>query len=217
MKGFDLEALKGIFKDRKNHIAVGKITKLGVATDRSVLRVQVSIFPENREIIARMTWDHVGPNSGIFAFPAVDDLVLVAMADGDEENCFVIRRMTSKDDKIPLNAVDGHTVIKALAGKETWITSDTRINLSAGDDDPTQPLVLGTELKTLLVSILTELKTVTTAISTHTHIGNMGAPTSPPQEAASFTTSGTAFDNLKASPVQDSVILSDIAFTEKGS
>ena len=202
-------------RDRRIHIAIGKITQLSLVDDRSSLKALVSIWPEEREIVTRMTWDAVGPESGIFQFPVVGDLVLVAFADGDDNSAYVIRRFTSLEDKIPLNAVDGHTVIRSLAGKKAFVTSDTNIHLGRGDDVPTENVVLGQQLKTLLSDVLTELKTLCTTLASHTHVGNMGYPTAPPLQAAAITASGTLFDNKKASPVNDEEILSDLTFTEK--
>jgi uncharacterized protein involved in type VI secretion and phage assembly len=203
---------------------------LSLADDRSFLKCTVSIFPELREIVARMSWENVGSSSGIFAFPSVNDLVLVAFADGDIDSCFVIRRLTSKEDKIPLQAVEGDTAIVSLNGKKAWISSDTRINLSKGTTQPTENLVLGQQLKSLLSDILNELATqastlssLATAIATHTHSGNLGYPTSAPMITAPFTSAASDlsenasnFSSNKSSPVDDSMILSDIAFTEKG-
>lgn len=202
MKGFDLESLKQVFADKRVHIAIAQIKKLGLAADRSVLRVQVSVFPEQREIIARMSWSAVGEEAGVFMFPNVGDLVLVCMADGDEEDAFVFSRLTSKIDKIPLHAADGDLVAKALTGKKTWITSDTRINLSAGDTEPTENLVLGQVFKTMQSEFLE-------AVSLHTHIGNLGYNTAPPDNASVYT-------DLKADPIDNEGVLSDLAFTEKG-
>jgi hypothetical protein len=229
-KSLGLEELRIAFGDNKTHIALAKITSLSLADDRSFLKCSVALFPDMREIIARMSWDSVGDGAGIFSFPSVNDLVLIAFAEGDIDDCFIIRRLTSKEDKIPLQAVDGSTAIISLNGKKTWISSDTRINLSKGSTQPTENLVLGQVLKTLLSYVLNELKTqadtlktMATDISTHTHAGNLGYPTSPPNTAAAFITASTSFntnktnfDAKKTNPVDNSGILSDIAFTEKG-
>ena len=42
-------------KDDKVHIAIGKITSLHLADDNSFLKVKVEVYPEVREIVARMT------------------------------------------------------------------------------------------------------------------------------------------------------------------
>lgn len=230
MAGLDLETLKEIFRDTRSHIAIAKIKKLSVAEDRSFLKCLVSIFPEQREVVARMSWPMTGPEAGIIEFPEVEDLVLIAFADGENDYAFVISRLTSSIDKLPLKAIDGHLVLKSKSGKQIWLTSSNKILISKGDTEPTENLVLGQELKTLLVDILAKLTELSgkcddlsTEISQHTHAGNLGYPTSPPNQAASFVQFatdfnglGADFDDISSSPVQDEIILSDIAFTEKG-
>ncbi len=226
----DLESLKMIFKDSRTHIAIAKIKRLSVASDRSFLKCLVSILPEQREVVARMTWAMTGPNSGIVEFPEKDDMVLIAFADGNNDYAFIISRLSSSIDKLPLKSVDGHLVLKSKSGKESWITSNSKILLSHGDTTPTENLVLGQQLKSLLSYILgqlaeqsDQLKTLATEIANHQHTGNLGYPTGAPISATPFTTAATQMDGKKsnyntkkASPVDDQDILSNFAFTEKG-
>lgn len=229
-RNLDLEALKMVFADKKPHIAMAKIKKISLAQDRSFLKCLVAIWPDQREVIARMTFGAAGPNAGIVEFPEKDDMVLVGFADGSNDYAFIIARLTSVDDKIPAKATTGDLVVKSKAGKSVWVTSNTKINLSKGDTAPTENLVLGQQLKDCLVDILgkvTELsgkvEELSTKISTHTHAGNLGYPTSPPNESGDFISlagdfNGLAadFDDISSSPVADEEILSDLAFTEKG-
>lgn len=217
MQSPELQALQDLFKDTRQHIAIGKILRMTLASDKSSLKCYVSIWPEEREIIATMTWEAVGPESGIFSFPVPGDLVLVIFPDGEVDQAFIIKRLTSRVDKIPATAADGSLVMKALAGTKAWLTSDSRINLSKGDTAPTENLVLGQQLKILLSDILNKLSDLSVKISTHTHVGNLGYPTSAPNEAADFITLQGNFDDIRSSPVEDEMILSDLAFTEKGS
>lgn len=213
----DLESLKAVFADNRTHIALAKVTRLSLLTDRSGLQVMVSIFPNEREIVAMMSWDACGADSGVFSFPQVGDLVLVGFADGSVDYAFVLRRLTAIEEKIPVQALDGSLVMKASAGTKAWMVSDTKINLTKGSDNPTENLVLGQQLKTLLSNILTNLSDLNQKLSTHQHVSSApGAATSAPITATDYVTLKTAFDNLKASPVQDEKILSSIAFTEKG-
>lgn len=230
MKKLDLESLREVFSDRRSHIAIAKILRVSVATDRSFVRLLVTVFPEQIEYIAKMSWDIVGSDAGVFQLPSVEDMVLVAFADGDSNQCYVIRKLTSKQDTIPLRAAEGDMTLISLAGTNLWVTSNEKIYLTKGTTVPTENLVLGQELKTLLVNLLVELKKLTekvddlsTEVSTHSHAGNLGYPTSAPNEAAAFVALataveeiGTALNELKASPVEDQKILSDLAFTEKG-
>jgi hypothetical protein len=171
----------------------------------------------------------VGPSAGLVVFPAVGDLVLVAYADGEFDQAFVIRRLSSAEDKLPQQAIAGDTVAVALAGKKVWVSSNTRINLSKSATQPTENLVLGQQLKTLLSAMLGELADLAQqvadladGVSSHTHSGNLGFPTSPPTVTTAFDGASAgaseikgALDNLKSSPVEDDGILSDLAFTEK--
>lgn len=161
-----------------------------------------------------MTWESVGNGSGIFALPSPEDMVMVAFADGDEQSAFVIRRLTSGVDKFPKQAHDGSTVISALPGKSNWIVSDTKINLAKGETPAAEPVVLGTQLQTLLGEILGKLSELTTTLSTHTHTGNLGYPTSPPMQSADIMAAKSLFDEKKASPVEDGAILSTLTFTD---
>lgn len=212
----DLEVLREIFKDNRLHISVGKVLKTSLVSDKSALRCNVSIWPEQREIIANCAWDAVGPGSGFYQFPMPNDLVLVAYADGDDDQAFVFKRLSSKEDSIPANAAGGNTVLKSLAQKALWLTGQENLYLSKGDSTPSENLVLGQQLKALLSDILSQLADLSMAISTHNHIGNLGYPTSPPNQAGDFVAFQGEFDNLKSSPVEDEAILSDFAFTEKG-
>lgn len=201
-KPSDLEALREIFRDERVWIALGIIKKLDLATDNSVLWAEVSILPEERTIVTRMTWDDTGANAGIYSFPQVNDLVLVGFAEGDEENAFILRRLSTKEDKIPVQAVEGDIAVVAKSGKKIWITSAEKVYLSKSDTAPTENFVLGQVFKQLMSDFLQE-------VATHTHTsGPPGSPTSPPLTAAQFTA-------LKASPVQDEAILSDTIFGEK--
>jgi hypothetical protein len=211
----NLEALRSIFQDRKTHLAIGKVTKLELAEDRSVLWAYCNILSQERTAIARVTWDSVGTNAGIFQFPQVDDLVLVAWGEGDEEQAFVIKSFSSKVDTIPPQATDGDTVIRALAGQMVHLLSDSKVLLGRGATDPSENLVLGLIFKTLMSEVLAELKSMADTLAAHTHIGNMGFPTAPPVQAAAITAHGTVFNAKKANPVDNGNILSDVAFTQK--
>jgi translation initiation factor IF-1 len=209
-KPFDLEVLREIFKDQRRHIAVGKITKLGASPDRSCLRVQVLLFDPtldiDQEIVAIMGWDDAGPDCGSIRFPETDDLVLVAFVDGDANQAYVIKRLTSKEEKLPIKALDGHTVLAALSGKNTYV-SGTAVHVTKSGADGTENFVLGQVFKTFAAQLLDYLKA-------HQHTSAApGVLTSPPSGP---TGAAADFAALKASPINDSAILSNVAFTEKG-
>jgi hypothetical protein len=110
--GFNIDDLKNYFKDDSLHLFLGQIKRLHLDDNNAHLKVEVSVWPEQRSIICDMTWDHVGPNSGFYNFPSVGDAVLCGSAEGEVDQSFVIKRLSSKEDKIPKNAQAGHSDLK---------------------------------------------------------------------------------------------------------
>lgn len=210
-----IDDLKKLLKDDSIHIGIGKIKKLYLSDDRSVLRVLVSMFPEERDIIATMTWESVGPNCGDFTFPVPDDMVLIGQVYGDDDQAYVLKRLTSRADKIPSAAVNGDKVQKTLDGKKFWNISDTRINLSRGENEPAENLVLGQVFKKFADDLLKTLKDHAQNNAAHKHMGNLGFLTSAPDNANDHLSRKGEYDTLKTSPIGDNKILSDLSFTEK--
>lgn len=206
MKKAQLELWRQLFADTRTHISIAKIVKLDLLTDRSELRCEIEIWPEKVGAIARLTWDQVGPNSGVFGFPNVNDLVLVAAADGNFDQLFVIRRLTSNEDKIPLQATDGSTTIKSLDGKKVKIHSDTRINLGRQNSDTNaeidQNLVLGQVFKTHQSKYLSD-------VSVHRHL------CMPPGYFSVVPNNAGEYTNERDNVIDNEAILSDLVFTEK--
>lgn len=213
MKG--LADWKQLLKDDSLHVYVGEIAGLFLAKDKSYLKVKVKVYPEERHIIAMMTWENVGTNSGDFEFPAVGDMVLVANSEGDDDQAYVIRRLTSKVDTIPQRAAEGHKVHQARTGNKYWNISDTRINLSRGQTEPTENVVLGQVFKQFAADLLEIMKTHAQNDADHLHIGNLGFLSFKPNIESQFLDRKTGYNTLKESPIQDEVILSDLSFTEK--
>jgi hypothetical protein len=216
----DIEFLREAFKDRRTHIALGTISQLSVAEDKSYIKAVVQLFPEKREIVSRMTWETVGSESGFFQIPKVADLVLVAFADGDFDMAFVIRRLTSYSDLIPANAILGDIVMKAEPGKTAWITG-TKINLSGTDQAPTEPLVLGQVLIQAMTDLYSKLDSILQKIISGP-IGVSGAPGNPaptfPALAADLTAIKSQLESDKSKYLTDNStnIVSQIAYTERG-
>ncbi len=217
MRKPDIEGLKALLHDGRVHIATAQILQLEVAPDSSIWYAKCLVFPDEYEVVAQMTWGHVGPNSGIYGPAVADDLVLLAI-DQELDKVYVISRLTSDVDVIPQQAIDGDTIAKALPGQKMHIASDTGVFLGLGVDgsEPDEPVVLGSVLKDLLADILTELDDLATKLATHMHIGNLGGNTTPPDIAADFMIIKSNLAALKASPVDDDAINSDIVFSEKG-
>lgn len=211
-----LEELKAMLKDDSLKSELAIIKGLHLASDGSALHVTCNLMtPEQTEIVALMTWDCVGPESGFFCFPAVEDMVFITFTE-NEEHALVVKRLTSKADKIPKTAWDGSTVMKALASKRIWITSDNKVLLSKGDSEPTENLVLGQVFKSFMSDYIEEIKTLIIAMKAETHPGALpGFPTGIPINASTYETQKQAINLLKTDIITSEDILSDVSFTEK--
>jgi hypothetical protein len=220
-----LEDLRTMFADRRVFFNLAKVTKIGVASDRSIVRVQVRILDDlsevQREIIAVMTWEAVGQSSGEYELPSVDDMVLVAYTDGEVDNALVIRRFSSVINKIPEKAKDGHKVSKAKSGKKYYIASDSGIHIGKTDHDCTEPLVLGNTLKTMLGDLIDKMTDLIDKIS-GSPITISSAPGMPsiifPQLATDLAAIKSDLNTLKSTYVTTATtnIVSQIGFTERG-
>ena len=213
MKGFN--DLKEILKDDKLHIYLGIIKRLHLASDKSYLKVEIETIPEQRKIISTVAWENVGPESGDFEFPSVGDLCIICNIEGDDDQSYVIKRLSSRADKIPNTALSGDKVNRALSGKKFWLTSSARLNLSRGDTQPTENLVLGQIFKSFSSSLLASLATFAQNAADHVHIDSLGYLVSKTTIESEFLARKDEYDSLKASPIDDEAILSDLSFTEK--
>lgn len=218
MKSPQLETLKALLSDNKVWLTLAKVIAVAPATERSVIRVKVLAMPSGNELIARCTWQSVGPNAGIYGPVNVNDMVLVGAADGDEDSAYVIARLSSAEDLIPKQALDGDTIIKSVAQLKLHLASLERINIGLGnyESQPTENLVLGQVFKQMMIDVLNVCIALCNETSTHTHIDGMGVITTVPQQASAFVDLAGDYSTIKASPVQDEEVLSDLAFTEKG-
>lgn len=229
-QGSELVSLiKEIVENNSLKIELALVKALHPADDRSFLKITCETFPAGQEVIARMTWQAVGPNAGDFQFPEVEDLVLVAYASDDEDSAFILSRLTSKTDTIPTNALTKDRVIRSLAGKKIWITSDEKIYLGRGDAAPDERLVLGDTFKGTYaddiqntIDALNEISDQIQEEATHFHIGFLGIPTAIPNNAAAMAAIKvnldaviTSLSTLKSSEVESEDFLSDLSYTEK--
>jgi hypothetical protein len=209
--------------------AFGIVLNTSLSQDRSVLRATVSLWPDEIEIVCRVAWDACGPDAGIFQFPQQNDLVLVEYPELDEDSPLITKRLSSAEDTIPVTATDGSLVLRSLSGKKNWLTSDTRVNISRGDAEPTENLIIGQKFKTVYTTHLNELITLIEKLviqretdANHTHIGVFGVPVNIPiqsavmlAEKAELETIKANLESLLADEVESEAILSDFAFTEK--
>lgn len=224
-----LKDLANMLKDPQNSIEIGTVDDLELSEDRSVLRASILSWPDQQEIICRVSWSHCGPNAGVFMFPQIGDLVMFCLVSKKEDQSFVIKTLSSKEDTIPITAKDGSLVLRSISKKKSWLTSDTRINLSRGDTEPLENLVIGQKFKTTYLSHLSKLVILIEKLViqretdlNHTHIGIFGVPVNIPiqttamtAEKAELNTIKGEIETLKANDVESENILSDVSFTEK--
>jgi hypothetical protein len=213
-QALDLEGLREIFKDQRTHGAVAKVVKLGLSSDRSILRAQCHVLSQERDVIVTVCWDACGPNAGSFQFPQVDDLVILQFLEGDDEQIYLTKRLSTNIDKIPIQATEDHMIHRALSGKNLWLASDTKILIGLGgeeDPEPDEPLVLGNVLQQLLIDTFTQVELLSakvaelaeqvselasaTASHTHGYVDNTGSPPVPTPSTTDPTTSGP-FDDV---------------------
>ena len=226
MSRFPLQELKRILSDNKIYFAVATIKSVSIAVNRSFVKVLCEIINEGftRRVVGEMGWDAIGDKSGDYQLPAIDDLVLLAFVDGEADQCYVIKRLSSTEDKIPENAVGGDRVIKSLAGKKVWLTGQGGINLTKNDSEPTENFVLGQVFKQFQEDLIDEIINVIGAIlqqnftvtTTITGSAPNGPVTGTGTGTASVTANAETFNNirtklnaLKNSPISDGAILSD--------
>ena len=149
----DLEVLRTIFKDNRVHLAVGIVKQVEPSPTRSDCRCKVSIYPEEYPVVAKTSFPLVGPASGVVQLPQVDDFVIVAFMTQTDQP-YIIARLNSPEDTLPLQSLLGHLVLRALSGKPARLESDEAVYIGDGGLlDPTQPLVLGNVLKDQQVAL----------------------------------------------------------------
>jgi hypothetical protein len=220
MRPVELEELKQLFADHRVWVSLGLIQALEPALDQSCLRVLVKQIPDNVDISATMSWSLTGPGSGILQFPQQNDLVLMASADGHPDLTFVISRLTSAEDTIPLRCLTGDMVIRSLDGTKANISSDTRVNIGRGGlVEESEPMVLGNVLKSALEALWTSLDTHLGNLSTGPMgIGNLGydVPTHPTMIAnIAASKAQIVLDMTQYLTATVTNILSQIAYTER--
>lgn len=112
-------------------------------------------------------------------FEDADEEVRIIIGDGQEENRIVFgasgmtvvnkdNNITMNDDGIVIEDANGNQIVMAAAG------------INVGSSSAAEPFVLG-------MQFMSEVSTFLSALGTHTHVGNMGAPTSPPVAPLTLT------------------------------
>lgn len=146
----DLELLREIFKDTRLHIGIGTVQKLGLSLSGGTLRLLVNLLPENRQIIAEMTW----PDVCTVTFPELNDLVLVAFVEGHEDQAFVFKLLTTDEELIPVFAQAGHSVFYSRPTKKAYYGSLVKAGFGRPAVEPTEPFVLGNQAVAFLNGVL---------------------------------------------------------------
>ena len=129
-------------------------------------------------------------------FEDADDEVRVILSDGQNENRIVLGQsaltVTNKDNSVTMDDsgiviadANGNTVTHSSSGVTIEDANGNQIEMAAagikvGSSSASEPFVLGLQFTTEVASFLTSL-------ATHTHVGNMGAPTSPPTSPINLT------------------------------
>ncbi len=220
IKGLDLEELRQIFEDNRTWIEIGKIIQVAPAPDRSLVRVKISILPDQYEVVARMSWESVGPDAGLYSMPSVGDMVLVGYAEGEPDQAFVIKRLSSKEDTFPMRALLGECIFQALSGQTLNLCSDSKIQLDKGGLVPgSEPLVLGNVLKSALGEFYDKvIEEIDAIISGPVGIDSIGGSViTHPTLVTALTTVKAALTLAKTQyvSVSSTNIVSQLGFTER--
>lgn len=225
----DLEALRAVLADRRVTIAKALVDEVEVSADLSKARALVRVLPDENEAVAEIGWSATGPSAGHFALPVAGDLVLVAMDSNDSE-LYVIARLTSDEDKIPLAAKLGHHVIRTLSGKNlelsaagaAYLLGNGNVYIGKGEFpgiDPDQPVVLGTVLQSYLTDLHAKLDSIIDTLKTSpTGIDSVGGQVAAhPSLIAALTTTKTELSAMKSFYIDSAAsgILSESIFVER--
>lgn len=120
---------------------------------------------------------------------------LILPINGDPTNL----TMVGHHDKTKPTVNNGETCLYDQFGHLVYLSAT---KMQFGSKASAENMVLGQVFKAFAAALLQD-------DADHDHIGNMGYNTSKPNNRSDFL-------DLKASPIEDDTILSDIAFTEKG-
>jgi len=232
-KQADLEALKSILRDPTVHIAVGVVQAVEPTVTLSNCLCKVSVYPEEYPVVAKTSFPIVGPMSGVIQLPVAGDFVLLVQT--NTEQWYIIGRLNSPEDPLPLQAVLGQLVLRALSGKAVRLESDTAVYIGRGTIlNPSEPLVLGNVLKAqqgALYDKISDLIDKLSGILDTIISGPVAITTTPgnpaptyPALATSLTAQKALLTTLKAQVVADKAqyvtvpltnIVSAVAFTER--
>lgn len=188
----DLETLRSILADSRQHVAVGVVKKVEISSDKSLCRCLVEVLPDEIEVVASVVFPHANAGSGFFSLPNKNDFVLLNFASPDD--VYIVGYLTSIEDKISPLALEGHTVLSASKGKEVYIGSDAKGHLAGLDMLADEPLVLGDTLAEGLDGVLQKIEGILDQLIA----GDIFLVTSPGNPTAPNPTKTSALNGLKS-------------------
>jgi hypothetical protein len=122
-------------------------------------------------------------------------------------------------DAIPVGFTELNDFVIKFEGGQFTIKADGTILFGKDGNTPDEPMVLGTVLKTYLESIHDKLDAIMDVLIAGDMllVTSPGNPTAPnPAKISTLVTLKGDLLALKASPITDGAVLSDVTFTEKG-
>lgn len=209
MNRTDLELFKQMLKDDSIHLTVAQVARVNLAQDKSIAFLECIDVINGQELVCMMTWDSIGNGTASGDLPDPKDLYLVGYSNSNYNQAFAIKRMSSKAEKIPKQITDGHHAVMAKTGKQLHLTSDTKINLGLGNPNsaPTEPVVLGNVLKSLMNDFINAILNATPGIG----VSSMGPVMLNPALRTQLTQIQTQYLSTTSTN-----ILSQLVFTERG-
>ena len=208
----DLRALAKAMRqpgsDPRQWVSLGIVQ--AVVADTEGIFVDVLLLPEEETVTARLGAIYAGNGFGVYAGLKKDDEVLLTCPDGDAGLGWVVsQRLWSKADPPPTLPTDTELYIRVEEDKhlkiETTGTGNIQLHVGAKGTvelagSSGEKIVMGQTLQAMLSGLMTQL-------AVHVH-GSAVGPTTPPQNAAAFTT-------YKTTPIDDGKMLSDRVEAEK--
>lgn len=162
----------------------------------------VELIPDETLHTAQLGTVYAGDGFGLYAPVRVDDVVLVVAPSGHPDNGLVIAsRVHSQSDPPPAEAVatPDDVIVHVEQDRSLKLVVTGTGTIRIGSADAAEPLVLGTQLNSMLDTVLG-------ALATHVHPTGVG-PSGPPDNAATYTAQKTKVGNGD--------IVSDDVFTAK--
>ena len=177
-----------------------------IAMDGSSYQVEAVTIPDLNPILL-----HVTQNAGLECSPRKDQIWLCAFDyyRGGRQ-AFLIQKLVDMQSLLHPKAREKHTVVKSESDKHIYCTNKL--------DAEFEPSVLGDQLKTWLISLVDEVRSVAgdveslkNTFNTHLHVSS-GSPPSIPS-GVTTTSEQTALNRLKSDAEIDK-IQSDMTFIQ---